>query len=206
MNNKPNWHRVAALEFAGRLYAGRGFDRLPDLEAAYDWALHALQENPEDEEPEPKTGGWVGPPNLPDDAVPVTFGPPTTGKFPASLGTVLDSIARTREAIVRDLGGPAVRLVAEGPPRNVPIEGDGSITVPVYRFWVEDRSDWDRPYVRYWREDTRNETNRWSMWADDQRWFSSKAFDLSRPSNLQRVRKDELPHYVAIETRHDTEE
>lgn len=182
---KPNWHRIAALEAA-----------------AIVWQHRPLVEG------EDRTGAVLG----------------TAERMVAWLDAyVTDAAVRPEKPWnagvaekVRGMSEAAARLrvdvtnggsTPEVPPRNVPTTDDGSMTVPVYRFY-EQPVDLVAGPVKpiYWREDTRNEVNRWSMWSDEQRWYSNRLFDKTRPPQLLRIRADELPHYVSTETRHDTEE
>lgn len=234
---KPNWNRLAALEFAGRLLTGRADIRAGEAQAHADWALQWLGGDLPNSERPPASGGqsgtttgrihapggWVGPPNPPDDAIPFVTGPPGTGKSYPGMGAVTNEALRKK---VTGMAEAAARLRAGAPPRNVPVVGDGSMTVPIYRFYrefhrltakspggdlePEGRQEVTGVDVVYWREDTRNITNVWSVWDQETtRWTSFRTFDYApnRPADLRRVNSADLAGAgIPVETRHDSEE
>lgn len=239
---KPNWNRLAALEFAGRLLTGRSDIRAGEAQAHADWALQWLGgDAPNTERPpgrpwSPPPGGWIVPPNVPADAVPFVTGPPGTGKSYPGMGTVTgrvvpsehvaamrraaESLAKARTTFVNhsSVEFAASSAAPEAPPRNVPTEGDGSMSVPVYRFFRE-CVDPDCKVVYYWREDTRNETNRWSIWTGPEPengipcWISRRDYDRGGQyappptDQMTRLTTGDLEQLdIPIETRYDSEE
>jgi hypothetical protein len=199
---KPNWNRLAALEFAGRLLTGRSEIHAGEAQAHADWALQWLGGDlPNSERP----------PESDEEPLPMPRIDPAVWRTNHTTDEVTQAairgIATARQQFLHRNGDPHDNAPENAVPRNVPTVGDGSMTVPVYRFYEQPVDLVSGPVKPiYWREDTRNEVNRWSMWADDQRWYSSKVFDGTRPGTLVRIRADELPPGVPPETRHDTEE
>lgn len=320
--SKPNWNRVAALEFVGQLYAGRGFgdhDRWQMMEQAYEWALAALEPASEgsggqvaervrhrDEvlvlsadavqaaaaelsaarqrwvrrHPEGAGGPvvgqnpqrWVGGPidivgpdphQITTHQLEFTCTVPDEGK---GVGTCVcgwvvgvdipmteTDVDASHNEHLRQAGRPPAGMWpfrgrdglpidplvseparTEAPPRNVPVEGDGSTTPPVYRFYREDQRQiettpggdlaGDRQtlvgvFSFYWREDTRNTTNRWSLWSGPEPedgipcWTARRSYDLGGQyappprEQMTRLTVDYLNDLdIPVETRYDTEE
>jgi hypothetical protein len=220
---KPNWNRLAALEFAGRLLTGRSEIHAGEAQAHADWALQWLGGDlPNSERP---PGGRIEPRPLREDEQLARFDPPESDEEPLPMPRIDPAVWRTdhttdevTQAAVRGIatarqrflhrnGNPCDSAPENVVPRNVPTEGDGSMTVPVYRFYEQPVDLVSGPVKPiYWREDTRNEVNRWSMWSDDQRWPSTKVIDGPRPGTLIRIRLGELPDGIPAETRYDVEE
>lgn len=177
-------NRRAALNFVGRLYSARGFGdphRREQATEAYEWALSLLE--PELTESGHAPGGWVSP--LKPDPTLTPFwslrptppgplpGPPDYRvrpmlKAPVELKKVAEALAEGRADFLNQRHQGIV-----------PEPGDGGTTPPIFRFFKLTLPD----RVQLWREDTRNtELLRWSFWQEDeQRWFSTPAFDIAIP-------------------------
>lgn len=212
--NKPDWKRIAALELVGRLFEGNGFEVLPKMEAAFDWALQMLDGGVPEQPPVP-VNGWTGM-RVADVGLAVSpDAPEATRKKVEGLAKAAGRLRADVESALREVtSAPS----AETPSRNVPIEGDGSMTVPVYRFYVVHDEPPSTGYL-LWREDTRNlhGQHRWSQWdRQNERWVSYASSDdeadLDRhqeaPELWKRITAEELVqvYHVPVESRHDTEE
>lgn len=176
-------NRRAALHFVGQLYSARGFgdqNRWAQMQAAFDWALAELEQ---EEETSYAPGGWVGPVE-PDQTL-----IPSNGLRPERTAQTADALTLARVDFLnqRHWSGTiadyqamaATHNETDCAVRNVPQPGDGSATVPIYRFFRLRLSDRDQ----LWREDTRNTELCWSYWQqDEQCWFSTPAFDAAVPA------------------------
>lgn len=120
---------------------------------------------------------------------------------------------RVQREALQQLHDEGVKVV----PRNVPVEGDGSITPPVYRFYAAHDDPPSTGYI-LWREDTRNlhGNHRWSIWEpENERWYSGPRSDQEATDdqgealgNWRRMKAEMLTgvYHVPVETRYDTEE
>lgn len=258
--SEHSWNRRCALEFTGHIFSGLGsLSRSDDMEAVFEWAMAALEPPQPDEPPvdglaAAHSFGQDEPEQI---RIPEHEDPEVAAN---KLRVVAEELGAARRRFVNKenpegrppelpvpdlrpfvqtamralVSGPSPRSVpgspADVPPRNVPIEGDGSMSVPVYRFYhvatpavyetIDDgTTDGQRvlaapPGYQLWREDTRNFTLRWSKWVDDMdapggHWEALAAYDnppADWVARLQRLRADELAQYNATpETRYDTE-
>lgn len=233
---KPNWNRLAALEFAGRVLTGRTDIRAGEAQAHADWALQWL--GGDQPNPERAPGGYIEPvvpgPDWEKVRLPV---PPGFSKDMARMNEAarkLRSVGTATGRFEHVNGDPRDNDPKNMVPRNVPVEGDGSATPPIYRFYAERRRETgtspggdlsvERQHVLgvysfYWREDTRNTVNRWSLWSGPEPengipcWTSRRDYDrggqyapppVDQMVRLTTAQLDELD--IPVETRYDSEE
>jgi hypothetical protein len=228
MKSEHTWNRRVALEAAAQAWAGInrdvarqvGQDGTARILATADRMLDWLEARPEPTEEKPLAKGGLVVGYAVDPAV--VGPPPPTLNLPGladKMRGMNEAAARIRADVLRRTTTSWTEVgTAHAPPRNVAVEGDGSTTPPVYRFYRE-CVDPDCKVVYYWREDTRNLVNRWSLWSGPEpelgppHWRALHDYDeggeYAPPprERMTRLTVEQLAELdISVESRYDTEE
>lgn len=223
--SEQSWNRRCALEFVGHIFSGLGSLRhTDDMEAAFSWAMAALDPEQPDAAPEPPADDLAAF----GESVGTTPSEEHLNRMRAASEELNAARQRWLARHPEGAGGPVALSrdpevkreqfrQAYTPPRTVPVEGDGSMEPPIFRFYAVHDEPPSTGYL-LWREDTRNlfGNHRWSSWdSRNERWLSTASSDgeadLDRqeaPEHWSRITAEKLQavYHVQVETRNDTEE